>query len=189
MPLTALPLTAADCIPRSHLFWPKVAYGPESQCWEWKASKDLDGYGFFKVRVDGKLRMMRAHRVSYLLSGGELSPDQLLLHTCDNPSCVNPRHLMPGSQKENIRQKVDRGRMQDQRGERNPANRMTDDVARRILGIYGKPNPPTQAQIAKLFGVSQMTVSLLGKIWPHIERPAIMYRRAARGGRKAKASA
>ena len=190
MPQTYLPLTIADCLPRSHLFWPKVAYGPESQCWEWKAGKDWDGYGSFKVYIDGRKQNARAHRVSYLLSGGQLAPDQQLLHTCDNPFCVNPRHLMPGTCAENMRQKVDRGRMRPQYGEANPANKLTDDLARQILAIYGKPNPPTQAQIAQRFGISQMTVSLLsqGKIWPHIERPAIMYRRAPRGGRKAKAS-
>jgi len=173
MPHLALPLTAADCIPRSHLFWPKVAYGTESQCWEWKAGKDLDGYGFFKVKINGKPRNVRAHRVSFILSGGALNPGDLLLHTCDNPSCVNPQHLMPGTCAENMRQKVDRGRMNQQNGEKNPANKLTDDLVRQILAVLAEPNPPTQMAIACRFGVSQMTISLLlqGKTWKHIERP------------------
>jgi hypothetical protein len=180
MPHAALPLSAADCISRSHLFWPKVAYGPESQCWEWKAAKDWDGYGFFRVYINGQRRGARAHRVSYLLSGGELSPDQLLLHTCDNPSCVNPRHLTPGTCAENMRQKVDRGRMKPQHGEANPANKLTDDVVRQILAVLAKPDPPSQKEIGRQFGVSQMTISLLrqGKIWQHIERPPVLYAQA-----------
>jgi predicted XRE-type DNA-binding protein len=180
MPHAALPLTAADCVPRSHLFWPKVAYGPETQCWEWKAFRDRDGYGFFKVKIGGKGRNVRAHRVSYLLAGGELSPDQLLLHTCDNPSCVNPRHLVPGSNADNMRQKVDRGRMKPQHGEANPANKLTDDVVRQILAVLAQPDPPSQKEIGCRFGVSQMTISLLrqGKIWQHIERPPVLYAQA-----------
>jgi hypothetical protein len=173
MPHTAHPLTAANCVSRFHLFCPKVAFGPDSQCWEWKAGKDLDGYGSFKVMVRGKLRNARAHRVSYLLFGGVLTTDQLLLHTCDNPSCVNPRHLMPGTCAENMRQKVDRGRMNLQNGEKNPANKLTDDLVRQILAVLAEPNPPTQMAIARRFGVSQMTISFLlqGKTWRHIKRP------------------
>lgn len=173
MPHAAIPLTATDCIPRSHLFWPKVAYGPETQCWAWKASKDLDGYGLFKIKVGGKGRTLRAHRVSYLLSGGVLSTDQLVLHTCDNPSCVNPRHLTPGTCAENMRQKVDRGRMNQQDGEKNPANKLTDDLVRQIFAVLAEPSPPPQVAIARRFGVSQMTISLLlqGKTWKHIKRP------------------
>jgi predicted XRE-type DNA-binding protein len=180
MPQAALPLSAVDCISRSHLFWPKVAYGPESQCWEWKAAKDWDGYGFFRVYINGQRRGARAHRVSHLLSGGELSPDQLLLHTCDNPACVNPRHLTPGTCAENMRQKVDRGRMKPQHGEANPANKLTDDVVRQILAVLAKPYPPSQKEIGRQFGVSQMTISLLrqGKIWQHIERTPVLYAQA-----------
>jgi hypothetical protein len=169
----ALSLTAADCLPRSHLFWPKVAYGPESQCWEWKAGKDWDGYGSFKVKINGKPRSVRAHRVSFILSGGALNPGDLLLHSCDNPSCVNPRHLMPGTCAENMRQKVDRGRVNLQNGEKNPANKLTDDLVRQILAVLAEPNPPTQMAIARRFGVSQMTISFLlqGKTWRHIKRP------------------
>lgn len=180
MPHSTLDISIQDCLPRSHYFWPKVAYGPESQCWEWKAAKDWDGYGSFKVSVNGRLRMVRAHRVSYLLAGGVLESGQLLLHTCDNPSCVNPRHLEPGSQGDNMRQRSTRNRMKPQHGEANPANKLTDDVVRQILAVLAKPDPPSQKEIGRQFGVSQMTISLLrqGKIWQHIERPPVLHAQA-----------
>lgn len=188
---STLPLTLADCLPSSDLFWRKVEWGSESQCWNWKAFRDRDGYGFFKVQIKGKGRNARAHRVAYLLFGGTLDPGMLLLHTCDNPSCVNPKHLVPGSNTDNMRQRSARNRMKPQHGEANPANKLTDDLVRQILAVLAKPDPPSQKEIGRQFGVSQMTISLLsqGKIWLHIERPSIMYRRARSGGRKAKASA
>jgi hypothetical protein len=161
-------------LPRSPSFWAKVAYGPESQCWEWQAGKDRDGYGQLKVRLNGRAHSARAHRISYLLSGGNLAASEFLLHSCDNPSCVNPRHLAPGTQSENKRQMVERGRMQLQHGEANPNNKLTDKTAGQILAILAKPDRPTQKEIARQFGVSQMTISFLHqrKTWRHLQETA-----------------
>lgn len=73
-------------------------------CWEWQANKDK-GYG--KIGINGK--SVLAHRFSYLMFNGD--PTGLVVrHTCDNPGCVNPSHLMLGTCADNSRDMVERGR-------------------------------------------------------------------------------
>jgi hypothetical protein len=54
--------------------------------------------------------MLYAHRVSFILNGGEIGDNQMICHTCDNTKCVNPAHLYAGNQKDNMRDKANRDR-------------------------------------------------------------------------------
>jgi hypothetical protein len=89
-------------------FWSKVAVTANpSKCWNWLASTHTEsGYG--QVALNG--RQSRAHRAAWFYAYGK-HPSQNLLHSCDNRLCVNPDHLREGTQKENYRDAVDRGRM------------------------------------------------------------------------------
>lgn len=75
-------------------------------CWLWLGKVDRSGYG--EVSVGSHLR--RAHRVSYEAFAGPIPAGKMVLHRCDQPSCVNPDHLYVGTAKENMRDCVDRGR-------------------------------------------------------------------------------
>lgn len=75
-------------------------------CWVWMGTKNEDGYGQFTVDLQQRL----AHRVSVALHQGSVDYNQVVLHACDNPSCVRPSHLSPGSQSENMRDMVAKGR-------------------------------------------------------------------------------
>ena len=80
----------------SDRYWEKVKIKPGG-CWLWIGAK-VNGYGYF--RLDGKAK--RAHRVSYEFLIGPI-PDRLGLdHLCRNKSCVNPTHLEPVTQAENL---------------------------------------------------------------------------------------
>lgn len=67
-------------------------------CWEWLGNKTLDGYG--RLQVGGSRR--RAHRIAYELARGPIPPGLVLDHLCRNRSCVNPEHLEPVTDRENI---------------------------------------------------------------------------------------
>lgn len=74
-------------------------------CVQWRGRLDKDGYGF--VVADGE---RRAHRVIFALFHGPIPTRMQVLHSCDNPSCVNPRHLRLGTPKDNGLDKVIRKR-------------------------------------------------------------------------------
>jgi hypothetical protein len=83
-----------------------VAGSVDHRCWTWTGTRNGDGYG--QLTVDCQQRL--AHRVSVALHQGSIDYNQVVLHACDNPSCVRPSHLTPGTQSENMQDMVAKGR-------------------------------------------------------------------------------
>lgn len=147
-------------------FWSKVdrSGGPDA-CWPWLAGKDSKGYGAFR---QGK-KMRRAHVVSFELANGPLPEGQCGLHSCDNPPCVNDRHVFPGTKTENNADRDRKGR--NAKGEKAHKAKLTarDVIAiRRLLvrahwrGIY--------SQTARLFDIDESTIhNIEDRIsWKHV---------------------
>ncbi len=84
------------------------AYVPEpnSGCWLWIRSTNINGYGQAYVN---KAKLM-AHRYAWQLFKGEIPKGIQVLHSCDTPSCVNPEHLYLGTHHDNMRDRKEKGR-------------------------------------------------------------------------------
>jgi hypothetical protein len=90
----------------------------QSPCWEWTAGKDNDGYGHFKIWIDGKKVTRKAHRLSYEYEFGPFDKTLYVCHSCDNPSCVNPNHLFLGTAKDNNNYAAKKGRYKAPSGDK-----------------------------------------------------------------------
>lgn len=93
-------------------FWERVdrSGGPEA-CWPFIGARTPPGYGVVSWRTPEGKKNQYAHRISFLLTHGFLpAPPLLIRHSCDNPSCCQPNHLLPGSKGDNIADAYSRGR-------------------------------------------------------------------------------
>lgn len=157
-------------------FWQAVdktpGHGPDGDCWQWTKSKTEHGYGQIgRPRCEGG-RVDYAHRVSYEIHygvdlGRALKTRNLVLHRCDNPSCVNPDHLFIGDFGENTQDMIRKGRKinADQAGEANPAHKLTDEEVREIRSASG-----SYAAIGEAFGISASWAWKIrnNEAWTHI---------------------
>lgn len=139
-------------------FYAKVVKG--EGCWDWLGWKDARGYGY--IWADG--RMFGAYRVSLLLTRGP-SEGKIALHSCDNPSCVNPDHLRWGTYKENTADKINRKRANTPRGTNNYIAKLNDEIVRLIRG-----SSLTNRELAKMYGVWPGTIQAVRnrKNWSHV---------------------
>lgn len=95
------------CVDPLARFWPKVGKAGPNECWPWTGTTD-GRYGLFWVSG----RHVRAHRFSWEIANRQPFPDgKDACHTCDNPSCVNPIHIFPGSPSDNALDAVRKGRV------------------------------------------------------------------------------
>ena len=144
-------------------FWRFVRKGKAAQCWPWKGSVRGAGYG--RIKHNGKDRL--AHRVSYEINRGPIPDGMLVCHHCDNPSCVNPKHLFVGTQKENLADRNAKGRFHPVKGEQHGRSKLTEDQVKKII-LDARP----QREIAADFGIDRAMVSHIkrGHSWRHIPR-------------------
>lgn len=80
-------------------------------CWGWSAAKDGAGYGIISNRNGSSFSPEKAHRVSYEFVFGDIPLGMNICHKCDNPECTNPDHLFAGTQKDNMKDCSDKGRL------------------------------------------------------------------------------
>lgn len=144
-------------------FWARVKRGAVDECWKWLGERKK-GYG--RVEIGGV--RFRAHRVAFAL-GWEMSPDtdMCVCHTCDNPICMNPEHLVLQTQLWNIRDRQRKGR--NARGEQIPNALFLDAQAAVIkCRLLGGEN---YRDIATELGVGNSVIYGIGRglTYRHVE--------------------
>lgn len=151
-------------------FWANVEKAGPDDCWIWKGSFWKHNYG--RMKPHGSRHYRRATALSYEINIGPIpSSGPFLCHSCDNPPCVNPRHLWPGTSLENMRDMIAKGRARRPApliGSENPNAKLTECQVREIKQMItrGMNNKVIAAQ----FGVTHSAISLirLGKKWSQV---------------------
>lgn len=132
-------------------FWRFVSPLGADECWIWQGQKLANKYGRISVGAKG-LNSEGAHRVSWKIHNKQEIPDgMVVMHSCDNPSCVNPHHLSVGTPKQNSDDMIAKGRKKIviPVGEQNGKSIITAEIARQIRG-----SSLNHAETARMFGVS-----------------------------------
>lgn len=137
-------------------------------CIEWDKSRNIKNgnrldYG--QVRVGNK--MMKAHRVAWVKAFGEIPQGMLVLHRCDNPSCVNPDHLFLGTHSDNAKDREQKNRGRHLVGSSNGNTKISEQTAVRIKMLSGVLSA---SFISRVLGLSANQVCLImnGVRWSNI---------------------
>jgi hypothetical protein len=141
-------------------FWAKVNKRGPDECWEWTAGADKNGYGVFSAKPLGKYRVTRI--MHYLHTGGQPG-DMLMLHTCDNPSCCNPRHLFLGTARDNKHDCMAKER--HQRGESHNKAVLTEEI---VLAIRASDELTRDLAAKYSVAVSTINRARAGSMWSHV---------------------
>ena len=146
----------------------------QTSCDIYKGAKDKNGYGWQR-----KHGQRKAHRAAWVEHNGSIPCGMWVLHTCDNPSCVNPDHLFLGTAKDNSDDMRAKGRENypghSLPGELNPNRKLTQEQVDYIRSVYKWGMGP---KLAKEFGVHPFTINRIvrGEKWrevliePHLAR-------------------
>ncbi len=130
-----------------HYLLSRVSYDHATGCWNWVLARDKDGYGWC-TRIHGT---KKAHRLSFQVFSGDLIAGLQIIHSCDNPPCINPAHLRQGTVDDNMKDAIAR----DRHGDR---AKLTAAKARKIRTAFAAGNI-TQDLLAKRHKVNPSTVS------------------------------
>jgi biotin operon repressor len=163
-------------------FWAKVR--KTRTCWIWVGARGSpDPYGF--IAKDGVNRL--AHRVSWELHRGLVPDGMQVCHKCDVPYCVNPAHLFLGTQADNMRDKMEKGRAARgdahgthtqpesvRRGSEHGMSKLDENQVQRMREEYAKGGI-SQPELARKYEITQAAVNsiMLGKTWQHAGGPIV----------------
>lgn len=165
MPFTPVPIEITP--ETTDYFWSRVDQSPHPKgCWIWRGGRrgqrSDHRYG---VIGTGRHRP-GAHRYSWALHNGPI-PDGLdILHKCDNPVCVNPAHLFPGTHQQNMEDRNNKKRAAGLRGAENKASKLTQAQVDEIRKLCAKGY--SNRELGEMYGVSNTSIYYIrhGINWP-----------------------
>lgn len=132
------------------------------KCREWTGSVSKRGYGYLRINKTS----YRVHRLAYETFCGGIPEGMCVLHSCDNRKCINPEHLFVGTNADNTKDMIGKGRMAV--GEALPQSILTANEVIKIKKMIEHKIP--QTEIARNFNVARTTISSIstGKSWAHV---------------------
>lgn len=151
------------------VFWSRVVVRGLDECWDWLGAHTPHGYANFSGSGTRRALGMttRAHQVAFLLTRGSVDKSLCILHSCDNPGCVNPTHLRQDTHLANMQDKVlrNRSKLNLTTGESHWASKLDEDKVRAI-----RLDNRTQRVIAAEYNVAQTLIGdiKLRKIWKDV---------------------
>lgn len=137
-----------------HRFSSKVKAGEPDECWPWIA-KATAHYGYGRMTA-GRSRYLRSHQVAWALENGNIPEGAVIRHTCDYTACCNPKHLVLGTQAENVADATSRGRSSKPPrmiGSGHPRSKLDDEKVAEI-----RRSSKTLNALAAEFGVSAKSI-------------------------------
>jgi len=134
----------------------------DNGCWWWRGAIVKGGYG--RIFKDG--RKQYVHRISYERAAGYLPEDLDVLHSCDNPACINPAHLFLGTQTDNNNDMWAKGRARVPLGEKHGNHKLTEQYVRDI-----RESELDFSILAEKYGVTRQLIVYVrrGTIWKHVQ--------------------
>ena len=134
------------------------------QCWVTTASPNV---ARAQIRIRGI--KIRVSRVSWEIHNGPAPEGMNILHKCDNPRCVNPDHLFLGTQYDNVRDCIDKGRSRKCHGELHSCTHLTEKDIVDIRNVYAEESY-SQKSLAEFYGVTQGTIGKIirRRTWKHV---------------------
>ena len=152
----------------------KIKKNNETGCWNWRGTLFHKGYGQFKNKSINKGVQLSASRASWILFVDKnIGRYDFVCHKCDNRRCANPDHLFIGSQKDNMKDCSDKGRINH--GEERPQSKLTESEVVEIRKL--RQNGMGWGELAYKFNVAKNCVrsAALGKTWSHVPEPIPTY--------------
>lgn len=139
----------------------------ESGCLIWIGRLTANGYGF--TELPGTAKVISSHRLAWKLFRGEIPSGLHVLHKCDIKCCVNPNHLFLGTQLDNMRDMINKGRFNvgnRLKGENNQNSRLSNEQVLEIK-LELKTGRRNMSKLSRRFGVSHTTIRdiKIGKVW------------------------
>lgn len=135
-------------------FWKRVRTAGPADCWQWLGGTTNHTRGiqfrYGRLRVGGRYAL--AHRISYGLANGPIPEGLIVMHACDNPLCVNPAHLVAGTQQDNMQDCLQKGRW----GHTGNPVKLTDAMILAMRQEY-VPRRMTYRMLGRKYGVCKFT--------------------------------
>ncbi len=158
---------ACQHAPLEQRFWMSLGRKAPSGCILWNGHITKDGYG--RIRDRGTCRL--AHRVAYELMVGKIPEDLIIRHSCDNKICINPTHLLLGTQIDNVADREERKRTAI--GAANGKAKLNSALVTELRARYAAGGI-TQQDLASEYGIPGGTIGAIINhlTWKHVTPPS-----------------